>query len=216
MLKLTTARWFTPSGRSIQKDPRDLPATAETGVITLEGGVVEYPDLTDRSRFASVGGRVLYGGGGIVPDLWVLPDTLRAEEDEAVRKLFAFGVQYVRARQNWAVRYLQEHPALELDFVITDADIADFHAALVEREVEMTLEELFRVRRTVAYHLGSEVALQAWEDRGRFERNAALDTQLQKAIELLRAARSPRDLFTLADAQSEDGPRAGGRFGSSR
>lgn len=216
VLKLTTARWFTPSGRSIQKDPRDQLVTPESGVITLGADVVEYPDLADRPRFASVGGRVLHGGGGIVPDLWVLPDTLSAVEDEAVQKLFAFGAQYVQARQSWAVRYLQKHPALELGFVIADADIADFHDELVERGVEMTLEELLQVRRTVAYHLGSEVALQAWEDRGRFERNAALDTQLQKALELLRAARSPQDLFTLAEAQSDDGPRAGARVGSTR
>ena len=216
VLKLTTARWFTPSGRSIQKDPGDELLTPETGVITLGGEVVEYPDLSDRPRFASVGGRVLHGGGGIVPDLWVLPDTLGAEEDEVVPKLFAFGVQYVQARRSWAVRYLQKHPALELGFVITDADIADFHDELVGRGVEMTLEELLQLRRTVAYDLGGEVALQAWEDRGRFERDAALDTQLQKALELLRAARSPQDLFTLAEARSEDGPRVGGRVGSSR
>lgn len=205
MLKLTTARWFTPSGRSIQKDPEHPLPTGETGVITLNGEVVEYPDLSDRPRFASVGGRVLHGGGGIVPDLWVLPDTLSNVEDQVVRQLFAFGVPYVQARQSWAVRYLHEHPALELDFDITEADIADFHAALVEREVEMTLEELLRARRTVALHLGGEVAQQAWEDRGRFERNAAFDTQLQKALDLLLAARTPQDLFTLAGAPSDGG-----------
>ena len=221
VLKLTTARWFTPSGRSIQKEPREQLVTTENGVITLRGRVVQYPDLADRPRFTSAGGRVLHGGGGIVPDLWVLPDTLTAEENDAVRKLFEFDGQYVLAMQNWAVRYLQVHAALEPGFVITDADFADFHTSLVARDdVEMTLAELDQARRTVEYHLGSEIALQAWEDRGRFERNAALDTQLQRALELLLAARSPQDLFRLAGAQSEDAPRVGdgfgGRDGSSR
>lgn len=209
VLKLTTARWFTPSGRSIQKEPRDQLLVAENGVITLGGDVVQYPDLADRPRFASAGGRVLHGGGGIVPDLWVLPDTLTAEEDEAVRKLFAFGGQYVVARQNWAVRYLQQRPGLEPGFVITDADLADFHALLTEREVEMTFEELLRARRTVEYDLGREVALQAWEDRGRFERNAGFDTQLRRAHELLLAARSPEDLFRLAGVSAESAARVG-------
>ncbi len=215
VLKLTTARWFTPSGRSIQKEPRDQLLTTENGVITLWGQVVQHPDLTDRPRFASAGGRVVHGGGGIVPDLWVLPDTLTADENEAVRKLFAFGGQYVQARQSWAVRYLQEHPALEPGFVVSDADLADFHALLAEREVEMTFEELLRARRTVEYDLGSEVALQAWEDRGRFERNASFDAQLRRALELLRAARSPDDLFRLAGVQAESpvhvGDGVGGR-----
>jgi len=226
MLKLTTARWFTPSGRSIQKDrdPGYRGVTTETGVFTLGGEVVERPDLADRPRFNSAGGRTLYGGGGIVPDLWVLPDTLTADEGEGVGKLFGVGGEYVQTMQNWAVRYLQEHPALEPGFVITDADIAGFHALLVgrlaERGVEITLADLQQARRTVEYHLGSEVALQAWEDRGRFERNAALDTQLQEALDLLRAARSPRDLFRLAGVQSGDasriGPGAAGGRDSSR
>ena len=209
VLKLTTARWYTPSGRSIQKEPSEQLVTTENGVITLGGELVRFPNLKDRARFASAGGRVLYGGGGIVPDLWVLPDTLTAEESVAVRTLFAINGEYVRAMQNWAVRYLQDHPALEPGFVITDVELADFHAMLVEREVEITLEELHRVRRTVEYHLGSEVALQAWEDRGRFERNAAFDAQLQRALELLRAARSPQDLFRLAEAHSANSERVG-------
>lgn len=208
VLKLTTARWFTPSGRSIQKEPREL-VTTENGVITVGGEVVQYPDLADRPRFASVGGRALYGGGGIVPDLWVLPDTLTVGESEAVRQLFGIDGRYVQALRNWAVRYLQDHPALAPGFVITDADIGDFHALLTEREVEITLEELRRARRTVEYHLGGEVALQAWEDRGRFERNAAFDAQLRRARELLHAARSPRDLFRLAGARSDDAARVG-------
>ena len=210
VLKLTTARWFTPSGRSIEKDPRDQLVTTENGVIAIGGEVVPYPDLADRPRFTSVGGRDLYGGGGIVPDLWVLPDTLAAGESEAVRKLFAVGGDYVRAMRNWAVRYLQVHPGLRPGFVITDADISDFHALLTEREVEITLDELRRARRTVEYHLGGEVALQAWEDRGRFERNAALDAQLRRALELLRAARAPGDLFGLASAHAGAAAHAAG------
>lgn len=213
VLKLTTARWFTPSGRSIQKEPREQLLTTENGVITRSGQVVQYPDLEDRPRFNSAGGRVLYGGGGIVPDLWVLQDTLTVLEDEAVRKIIAVENQFLQAMHGWAVRYRQEHPGLEPGFVITDQDLAGFHALLVEREVEMTLADLRQARRTVEYLLGSEVALQAWEGRGRFERNAALDTQLQRAIELLLAARNPEDLFRLAGVPSGGSPQVGGALG---
>ena len=219
VLKLTTARWYTPSGRSIQQSHDQL-VDFENGVVSLRGEVVRYPDLSDRPHFTSVGGRVLRGGGGIVPDLWILPDTLTSAEGDAVRKLFAVGGDYVQALQNWAVRYLQEHPALEPGFIITDADLADFHASLVERKVEITLTDLRRARRTVEYHLGSEIALQAWEDRGRFERNTRHDAQLRSAVELLLAAANQQDLFRLASTPM-GGPRPGGdaeagRNGSSR
>ena len=220
VLKLTTARWYTPSGRSIQKDPHEQLIGAGNGVISLRGEVVRYPDLADRPRYTSVAGRVLRGGGGIIPDLWILPDTLTRAEGEAVRKLFAVGSGYVRTLQNWAVRYLQEHPGLEPGFTMTDADLADFHASLARRGVQVTLAELQRARRTVKYHLGSEVALQAWEDRGRFVRNAEQDGQLRTAVELLLAARTQGDLFRLAGTPVE-GSRPGedaaaGRSGSAR
>ena len=208
VLKLTTARWYTPSGRSIQKDAHKQLIDVENGVISLRGEVVPYPDSSDRPLHMSVGGRALRGGGGIMPDLWILPDTLADSEGEAVRELFAVGSGYVRTLQNWAVRYLQEHPDIEPGFTITGADLADFHASLSERGIGLSLADLNRARRTVKYHLGSEIALQAWEDRGRFERNARQDAQLRKALELLLAAGSRRALFRLAGTPLE-GSRPG-------
>jgi len=208
VLKLTTARWYTPSGRSIQKDVREQLIDVENGVISLRGEVVRYPDFSDRPLHTSAGGRVLRGGGGIMPDLWILPDTLAGSEGEAVRKLFAVGSGYVRTLQNWAVLYLQEHPDLKPGFTITDADLASFHASLSERGVGLSLADLNRAGRTVKYHLGSEIALQAWEDRGRFQRNASRDAQLRKALGLLLAAGSQRDLFRMAGTPLE-GSRPG-------
>ena len=220
VLKLTTARWYTPSGRSIQRDPHEQLIDVANGVVSFRGEIVRHPDLSDRPRFTSAGGRVLLGGGGIVPDLWILPDTVTSAEGEAVRKLFAVGGDYVRGLQNWAVRYLREHPALEPGFTITDADLADFHASLAERGAEITLADLRQARRTVQYHLGSEIALQAWEDRGRFQRNARHDAQLRRAAELLLAAGNQQDLFRLA-RMPLGGTRPGrdaeaGRNGTSR
>lgn len=209
VLKLTTARWYTPVGRSIQKDPHEQLIDVESGAISLRGEVVRYPDLAARPGYTSSGGRFLLGGGGIVPDLWVLPDTVTATEGEAVRKLFAVGGEYVRGLQNWAVRYLQQHPSLEPGFTMTDADLADFHASLAERGVRIAFADLRQARRTVQYHLGSEIALQAWEDRGRFLRNAGYDAPLRRAAELLLAARNQQDLFRLAGVPP-GGTRPGG------
>ncbi len=215
VLKLTTARWYTPSGRSIQKDPHEQLVDIENGAVSLRGEVVRPPDLSDRPGYVSAGGRAVLGGGGIVPDLWVLPDTVTGAEAEAVRKLFAVGGDYVRGLQSWAVRYLQAHPDLEPGFAVTDADLADFHRTLAERGVKISLASLRRASRTVRYHLGSEIALQAWEDRGRFLRNAGHDAQLRRAVELLLAAGSQQDLFGLAGtppggARAAEDAEAGG------
>ena len=198
VLRLTTARWFTPSGRSIQSDPSVRRAARERAAMTLDGGWAALPDLEGKPRFASSGGRLLYGGGGIVPDLWVVPDTLAEGEYEAVRTVFAAGGNFFTALVNWAVGYIQERPELAPDFVVTEDDLRSFHAAMVERGAEVSFDELLGARRYVEHHVGAEVALQAWDDQGRFSRRAGGDGALQKALELLAAASDQEDLFEQA------------------
>lgn len=198
VLKLTTARWFTPSGRSIEMASADQQARGDRGVLTVQGDVAELPELGDKPEFRSTGGRRVRGGGGIVPDLWVLQDTLVAGEREAVREILASGGAFVTALQSWVVDYLQENPDLEPDYRLTDADLSGFRTALEGRGADISMETLQRARRLVVLHMESEVALQAWGDRGRFERIAGTDAVLGRAMQLLTAVEDQRELFLLA------------------
>ena len=51
VLKLTTARWFTPSGRSIEMEAADQAARGDRGVLTVQGDVAELPELADKPEF---------------------------------------------------------------------------------------------------------------------------------------------------------------------
>jgi carboxyl-terminal processing protease len=83
-LKMTTAKWFTPSGRSIQKERK-----------LVDGQYVEvHPDSLEsdsarkaRPKFRSDAGRVVYGGGAVTPDVIVKPDTLSTAEQTLARAL---------------------------------------------------------------------------------------------------------------------------------
>jgi carboxyl-terminal processing protease len=84
-LKLTTGRWYTPAGRSIQK-----PHSPEADAIALLEGeelpedVFDEPvDTTPREEYRTLGGRVVYGGGGIVPDVIVRSETLSSAVETA-------------------------------------------------------------------------------------------------------------------------------------
>ncbi len=73
-LKITTARWFTPVGRSIERS-----ATADSDDVVEAPRRGEQP-LSERERFRTDGGRTVYGGGGITPDVIVgAPDSVPAE-----------------------------------------------------------------------------------------------------------------------------------------
>ena len=85
-LKITTGKWYTPSGRSIQKERK----------INADGQFAEVlPDSMEtdsvrkaRPTFKSASGRTLYGGGAITPDVIVAPDTLSGAE-QAFRRAIA-------------------------------------------------------------------------------------------------------------------------------
>lgn len=79
-LRLTTARYFTPTGRSIQKPYRngDQTAYAEEMYQRYRNNELFSADsihFADSLRFTTPGGRTVYGGGGIMPDIFIPVDT---------------------------------------------------------------------------------------------------------------------------------------------
>lgn len=216
VLRLTTARWFTPVGRSIDRDRSSRYARPHRGRATVQGDPAERPELDDEPRFTSAGGRPLRGGGGIVPDLWIPQDTLTSGERAAWDELLASVEGFSAALQSWAVDYLSRHPDLQPGFTITDSDLLDFLAALRERGSEISPEGVMSARAALEPLLGGEAALLAWDDLGRFRRLRGSDGQLRRAVEILLIAATQPEVFQLAVSPLaslrpvEGGPGGGG------
>jgi carboxyl-terminal processing protease len=201
-LRLTTARWYTPVGRSIQI-AHDEQAEGEEG-RSVALGLGGQPVLTDTPEegpsVESFGGRVLYGGGGITPDLVALPDTLLEPEQVAVQRLFRSAGVFALAVFNHAVSYVQDHPDLNAGFVLPASELDGFYRTLVdEHEVVLDESDFDAAQRFVRYQLENQIALQAWGEAGAFEHTRGDDAQLNTAIEILSRADSPEALFDLAD-----------------
>jgi carboxyl-terminal processing protease len=83
-IRLTIARYYTPSGRSIQKPFNDgFEQYFEDLMNRFTRGELLHPDsvmLPDSLRFLTSGGRVVYGGGGIIPDIFTPIDTNRVSD----------------------------------------------------------------------------------------------------------------------------------------
>ncbi len=195
MLKLTTARWYTPSGRSIQKTRESDTSAFEDGVLTLEGRWVPRPDVEDREPYQSFGGRRLLGGGGITPDLQMLPDTLTNAEETAFLRLSQQAYRFSNALFEFAVLYIQERPDPSPDFNLGDADIARFHEHLAESGIEIEASVMEDARRYIQFQLERTIALQRAGAEGEFLRLMTADPPLQRAVELLRETRSQQELF---------------------
>jgi carboxyl-terminal processing protease len=200
VLRLTTARWYTPVGRSINKDP-DVSFHGDTAAaLALDGQFTLGPDTAGRPAHASVGGRTLLGGGGIAPDVFVMPETLAREEEAAVRALYRQAGALNVAIFNFAVRFVGTHTALQPGFAVGEADLAEFIDALPGWGVEVEREAVLRARRFVVRQLEQEIALRAWGERGRFLHERRHDTQLARALELLRGVTSTEELLARVAA----------------
>ncbi len=212
ILRLTTARWFTPVGRSIQI-VHDEPAEnrAPQSVALGLGGEPVLRDAPDElPTRESLGGRTIYGGGGITPDLVVLPDTLATREQAAVQRLFRSAGVFATASFDHAVSYVQDHPDLEAGFALGPADLALFYRTLIdEHEVALDESDFETAVRFVTYQLERQIALQAWGEEGEFQHIRGDDRQLNDAIEILGRAETPEALFDLASAVGSIQPPTG-------
>ena len=210
VLRLTTAKWYTPVGRSIHLDPDSrfapLDEDAERA-YSIAGQLVEPVTIEGRPEFRSGGGRTLYGGGGITPDVFVYPETLGPSESSGVLRLFRSGGGFSVSLFNYAVEYVAEHPSLDVGFSVTETDVAEFYEVLGNDADAIAVRDFAAAERFVRYHMEREIALQAWGDAGEFRQRRGHDRQLSRAIELLRAADTPTDLIALAaDAQPDEIP----------
>ena len=194
VLRLTTARWYTPIGRSINRDP-DTVVDGTDHELAISGQIVAPSVREGRPEFESVGGRTLLGGGGITPDLYVSPETLSTEEADAVYRVFSRAGGFASALFDYSVSFVQDHPNAQPGFVLSDSDLRDFYETFPEWREEVDYAQFTAAERFVRYRMEREIALQAWGDAGQFEQSREYDPQLATAVELLRGAESPADLI---------------------
>lgn len=119
-LKYTTAKYYIPSGRCIQ--------SRNYASMRSDGAVSEVPDSLI-SEFSTRGGRRVYDGGGIVPDVKIEPEYVSR---------FAIALYTQGYIEDWADEYMRKHHTEVIDidtFSITDEDYADFCRFIADKDV---------------------------------------------------------------------------------
>lgn len=195
VLRLTTARWYTPLGRSIHAEPAERDFSDEH-TLSISGQLVEPTEIEGRPTFETDAGRTVYGGGGITPDLFVLPEALGLDEARGVQGLFRSAGGFSLAVFAFAVDYVADHPDLEPGFSLGAGDLEAFFAELPEHDAIVERDDFVAAERFVRYHLEREIADQAWGEIGPFQQLLRHDRQLSRAIEVLSAAETPSELLS--------------------
>lgn len=127
-LRLTVARYYTPSGRSIQKPygtdidyEADYETRFESGEL-ISADSIHFPDSL---QYVTPGGRIVYGGGGIMPDVFVGLDTAGASEYLSIVSyrgiLNQFGFDYADEHRGDLDEF-DDYRSFESDFTV-DGDL---------------------------------------------------------------------------------------------
>ena len=196
-LKMTTAKWYTPSGRSIQKERKLLP---DGEFVEIQPDSMETDSVRkSRPKFKSDGGRIVYGGGAVTPDVIVQPDTLTTDEQKLLN-LLAPKAQVVRAT---LINYAVEHKnKVQPGFVVTKPWRDEFYTRLIAQGVKVEKPQFDAGAGEINRLLGSSLARIAFGDSTEKRREVPEDAQLRRALAILRQSQSQRDLFALAQQQN--------------
>lgn len=192
-IRLTTARYHTPSGRCIQRP--------------YEKGVEDYyKDLTDRMKngeyfhadsihfpdslkYKTENGRIVYGGGGIMPDIFIPADT--SFNSKLYTNLVRKGILN-RFTTDYALKHRDEMKAtyptfvdFNKNFVVTDEFVEGLKQAAQEGKVEWNDEQFARSEKFIRMQIKALIARNLWEMQQYYEVVISEDDGVQKAMEIL-------------------------------
>jgi carboxyl-terminal processing protease len=164
-LALTTALYYTPSGRSIQK-PLDAAQFELAGATAHPNG---------KQKFHTDKGREVTGGGGIQPDVVVFP--------QAMNRLRA-ALEATGSFTNFATEYLSKHKVTD-EFEVTGEMLDEFRGYLSERRIQPGVAEWVVEREFLENRLKTEIFNQAFGVEKGDEIEAQRDPVIRKAVETL-------------------------------
>ncbi len=188
---VTSSRWYTPSGRSIQRGrsgSRNMALMAARSI----------PIDTTPREYRSDGGRLLDAGdGGIQPDV-IVADTLTDKEKLFVQTLGQQFPEYRNAMTRYALELKGQNAVTDPDFVTTDGMLSTILQSLRTAGIEMPDSIFDGAREWISQQFGFELTRYAFGRQAEIRRSARTDAQISRAIALLQEAESTTELLELA------------------
>jgi len=185
-MKLTTAKWYTPSGRSIQRERR-VSAQGRFLADTLPPGDTALARLPE---FRSDAGRIVRGGGGITPDLVVRPDTLTGGERALVQALSPRGALVNEVLTELSLPWGR---GVQRGFTVTPAQREALYQRLTARGVAISRGAWNAGLPLVDRLISDRITGLALGEEASFLLTVPRDNQLQAALGVLRGARTQRE-----------------------
>ncbi len=181
-VRVTTARYYTPSGRLIQRDYKGKDVT-EYYKEAMDTSWTNEDSLKNRPRYHTRAGRIVYGGGGIRPDI-IIPYDSYSRSPKLMNKMFEkrvfFEFAKMYATQNAKIK--TNLKKFQENFQLTDAVMMEFKQYCVAQGINFTEEQFNKDRDYMAARIKSEIARHFWEKDGFYYVWLQNDNQFLEAL----------------------------------
>ncbi|MGK2963811.1 MAG: S41 family peptidase [Gemmatimonadaceae bacterium] len=186
-LKITTARWFTPSGRSISRHV----------------GRSEDAPVPQRTRYRTISGRIVYDGGGITPDV-IESDSAFAQDVGDFQTVLARRVAQFRDALTDYARSLKGDGGIESQqFMVNPEMLDEVWTRMVARGVVMDRSIYDQYSGVVSQLLAYDIARYVFGPEAEFKRRVASDRPIKTALEIATGATTQRELLQKALARQQ-------------
>jgi carboxyl-terminal processing protease len=190
-LRLTIARYYTPTGRCIQKPySENFDEYYEDQLQRYENGELYHIDsslLKNAKKYKTPKGKIVYDGGGIMPDIFIPMDTMGLS-------WYFTDLRYTPAFQNYAFDFLSNKRGnwktleeFNSKFQVSDKMLRDFTAyADKYYKIPLNTKGFETSKEVIRYNLKAEIARQLWTEQGYYTVVSAYDTEVLKALQFLQ------------------------------
>ena len=192
-LRLTVARYYTPTGRSIQRPyengKEDYYHDFSDRIMR---GELEHPDsikFDDSQKFVTPGGKIVYGGGGIMPDIFVPIDTLGASEyynrARSLGLMYRFAFFYTDQQRSALEQF---STAADIEGYLDDQDLLpEFIRYASSKGLKPDYDDIRTSREVLLKTMKAYIARNIIDNEGFYPIIADIDHTLKVAIDTISA-----------------------------
>ena len=195
-IRLTTARYYTPTGRCIQRSyEKGSEDYFKEMTKRLEHGEYYHADsihFPDSLKYYTLGsGRTVYGGGGIMPDIFMPVDTTYSTKlfTDLVRKTVfnAYCIDYVLKNREKINQDYPKFDGFNKKFEVDDEMMEDFKKMAESKGVSWDEEQFARSEMWIKLRIKGMIAQDVWDIDKFYQVVATEDKIIQKAVEVLNS-----------------------------
>ena len=194
VVRLTTARYYTPTGRCIQRSyEKGSEDYLEEMTKRMKHGEfyhadsIQFPDSLKYSTLIS--GRTVYGGGGIMPDIFMPVDTTYSTKlyTDLIRKgiLNRYTLEYVMGHRSEILSQYVDFDTYNADFEVTESMIEDFKNFAEKEGVTWSEEQFLRSEPLIKLQIKALIARNEWDMEKYYQVVLQGDKVVNKAVEIL-------------------------------